>query len=607
MMRKTDILCHNDRRKGVFMKRIFSMLLACILLLQAVPLTGFAAEQDIAPTGIEEQDGIYYIQTFEDLKELASRTYDEAVCVQVDGVSTFTISESLTLPAQIWFDVPNTEVIIPAGVTFRAGSSSWIGKLTVHGTGYFNYLQIRHTLTVTGKLHTTLIELFDEAASLNREFTDVVVGADNIDGGLWICPTVSTAAELQTCVQKANALPSSSYVYGVSLSGGDFVIDRSITIPTNMHLCAIPSRGANSVAIASGCTLTLNYIFEIQSPLTVEGTLVNNGGISITTGTSYASGSMTIAPGGRYSGEGSIQVSGSAEYKNVLTGINLDNYDITTRADGAVLRFKTDTPKVTATNVASTGKIKLTWNKVSSAKEYQVYRATSKNGEYKLMKTTTGTSYTNTSATAGKTYYYKVRAVTKNGKKLPFSDVVSRCCDLSRPEVKTSNVSSSGKIKLTWDKISGAEKYEIYRATSEDGEYKLVKTTTGTSYTNTSAKAGTKYYYKVKAIHSKSSADSAFSEAESRFCDLARPVVTIKLKSGDPRLTWEAVDGAVEYQIYRATSKSGTYKLMKTTTGTSYTNTSAKAGKTYYYKVKAIHSNSSSNSAYSSVVSIKAK
>ena len=84
-------------------------------------------------------------------------------------------------------------------------------------------------------------------------------------------------------------------------------------------------------------------------------------------------------------------------------------------------------------------------------------------------------------------------------------------------------------------------------------------------------------------------------------------MVTIKLKSGDPRLTWEAVDGAVEYQIYRATSKSGDYKLIKTTTSTSFTNTSAKAGKTYYYKVKAIHSNASSNSAYSSVVSIKAK
>ena len=36
-------------------------------------------------------------------------------------------------------------------------------------------------------------------------------------------------------------------------------------------------------------------------------------------------------------------------------------------------------------------------------------------------KTTTGTSLTNTSAVAGSTYYYKVRAVDANGNKSDFS------------------------------------------------------------------------------------------------------------------------------------------------------------------------------------------
>ena len=266
------------------------------------------------------------------------------------------------------------------------------------------------------------------------------------------------------------------------------------------------------------------------------------------------------------------------------------------------------TPVVKASNVASSGKVKLTWEKIEGATEYKIYRATSKDGEYKLIKTTAGTSFTNTSAKAGSTYYYKVKAIHSNSSANSIcSEIVSRACDLPQPVVKASNVASSGKVKLTWSEVEGAKEYEVYRATSKDGEYKLMKTTTGTSYTNTSAKAGSTYYYKVKAIHSKSSANSAYSEIVSRTCDLARPVVSIKLKDGNPRLTWEKVDGAKEYQVYRATSKNGEYKLMKTTTGTAYTNTSAKAGKTYYYKVKAIHSNSSANSAYSSVDSIKAK
>lgn len=63
---------------------------------------------------------------------------------------------------------------------------------------------------------------------------------------------------------------------------------------------------------------------------------------------------------------------------------------------------------------------KLTWKKASYATKYQVYRATSKSGTYKLVKTTTSRAYT-AYVTPGQKYYYKVRAV--NGtKKGTFSD-----------------------------------------------------------------------------------------------------------------------------------------------------------------------------------------
>ena len=94
---------------------------------------------------------------------------------------------------------------------------------------------------------------------------------------------------------------------------------------------------------------------------------------------------------------------------------------------------------------------------------------------------------------------------------------------------------------------------------------------------------------------------------DSRTCDLAQPEITVKLSSGNVKVSWEKVDGAQEYKVYRATSKDGTYKLLKTTTGTSFTNTSVTSGKTYYYKVVAVHSTSAANSAYSSLDSVKVK
>ena len=149
--------------------------------------------------------------------------------------------------------------------------------------------------------------------------------------------------------------------------------------------------------------------------------------------------------------------------------------------------------------------------------------------------------------------------------------------------------------------------WKIRYSTSKTGTYKALKTLTGTSLTHASAEAGKTYYYKVIALAETSEANSAFSAIKSLTCDLARPTVSIALSANKPKVSWAKVDGAVSYKIYRATSKTGTYSLVKTTTAAYYKDTKAVAGKTYYYKVMAVCSNTSGNSAYSSIVSIKSK
>ena len=224
------------------------------------------------------------------------------------------------------------------------------------------------------------------------------------------------------------------------------------------------------------------------------------------------------------------------------------------------------------------------------------------------MKTTTSKSYTDSTAEAGKTYYYKVMALHENtDANSAYSAIKSRMCDLAQPSLTLSNVASSGKIKVAWEKVDGAVSYKVYRAASKSGTYTLVKTTTSKSYTDSTAEAGKTYYYKVRALHENTDANSAYSAIKSRTCDLPQPEVSIALSSGKPKVTWKKIDGAVSYEIYRATSKDGNYTLMKTSTGSSYTNTSAVAGKTYYYKVVAVCSNTAGNSAKSASVEIKSK
>ena len=264
-------------------------------------------------------------------------------------------------------------------------------------------------------------------------------------------------------------------------------------------------------------------------------------------------------------------------------------------------------PTVNVSNVASTGKPKVTWKAVDGAEKYQVYRATSKTGTYSLLLTTKGLTCINTGAKVGETYYYKVRAIGFDGKAGPFSSIKNRTCDCARPVVTSGNNASTGKITLKWSAIDGAKSYEVYRSTSLDGTYTKLITTTGTSLTNSSAKASYTYYYKVRALSSKTtSANSAYTLVGPCVCKCANPVVTVgnKASTGKVTLKWAAVDGATKYEIWRATSSTGTYTKIYTTTYTSLTNTSTKAGYTYYYKVKAIcTSTTGADSGYSKVVS----
>ena len=235
------------------------------------------------------------------------------------------------------------------------------------------------------------------------------------------------------------------------------------------------------------------------------------------------------------------------------------------------------------------GKPTLHWNKLQNAVSYQVYRATEENGEYVRVFTTKGLTYTHVSAEAGKTYFYKVKALFADGTS-QFSEFVSatfRPVSVNFAPV-AGNRSTDGKPTLHWNKLQNAVSYQVYRADSKDGKYVRVFTTKGLTYTHVSAQLDKTYYYKVKAVFSDGS--TVFSEILSNTCTCGRPEVTVGHRAADglPRLKWAPVDGAQSYAVYRATKADGKYVRVFKTTGTTYTHISAQPGTTYYYKVVAV-------------------
>jgi len=260
-------------------------------------------------------------------------------------------------------------------------------------------------------------------------------------------------------------------------------------------------------------------------------------------------------------------------------------------------------PTIKVANNESTGKPVISWNKVSGATKYELWMSTG--GSYKMIGTTTGTSITHNSATAGSLYYYKIKAVNKriNGVS-DFSDRKYIRCRYAKPTIKVTNNEKTGKPVISWNKVSGAAKYELWMSTG--GSYKMIGTTTGTSITHNSATTGSLYYYKVKAVGGNANAASEFSDRKYTRCKYAKPVIKVKTNSsGKPVISWNKVSGATKYELWMSTG--GSYSKIGTTTGTSITHNSAKKGKLYYYKVKAVGSNANAASAFSDRLYIRCK
>lgn len=245
---------------------------------------------------------------------------------------------------------------------------------------------------------------------------------------------------------------------------------------------------------------------------------------------------------------------------------------------------------------------KITWGKVSGASKYKVYRKTSSSGKWTYLGYTKTTSYVDKTAKSDKKYYYAVTTVVGSEESGYSSSKTINY--LAAPVVKVAN-NSSTSIKVSWGKVAGAQKYEVWKKTGS-GSWKKVKTTTSTSYTDKSVKNGTTYKYRVKAIDGKI-VSGVKSDGESIKRLAAPAAVSVTSAKSGVTFKWKKVTGASGYYVYRKTG-SGSYKKIATVKGStkqSYLDKSAKKGKTYTYYVKAY--SGSSTSAYKKTLKIKDK
>jgi hypothetical protein len=256
---------------------------------------------------------------------------------------------------------------------------------------------------------------------------------------------------------------------------------------------------------------------------------------------------------------------------------------------------------------ATTGSISIEWNSVYGAKAYDVYVGTTSSN-----KTVRGSSetinYTITGLTAGTTYYISITAKNDAGS----SDSSPEISVVTKPLVPsglTKGTVTSHSIIVSWNAVSGADNYKVYAGTSADA-MEVKGSSTSTSYGLTLL-PNTEYYIAVSSV--KSDEESELSGTITAKTKLAAPsgvVAEPLLASNAIRLTWNSVESAASYKIYRSLSEDSGYISITTTSTASYNDMERTQGTTYYYKVSAVDSSGvegDQSQAVSAVVSSTTK
>ena len=159
------------------------------------------------------------------------------------------------------------------------------------------------------------------------------------------------------------------------------------------------------------------------------------------------------------------------------------------------------------------------------------------------------------------------------------------------PAKPSVTLNDMNKPAVQWKKVKGADSYTLYRKSRGGSWTILADNLDDCYYDDASAGNGIRYYYRVSAnnIVNGTNYESDFSSSTYKTVPLAKPSVT-SLKATAKKantIKWSSVSKATGYEVYRRQVGSSKWTLMKTTTGKSYKNTSAKSGVRYQYRVRA--------------------
>ena len=169
--------------------------------------------------------------------------------------------------------------------------------------------------------------------------------------------------------------------------------------------------------------------------------------------------------------------------------------------------------------------------------------------------------------------------------------------NLSTPQI-TSLKNTTGGVKITWNKVSGAYGYRLYYRPASGG-WKRFKDTTATSFTDSGVSPNRTETYTIRCIDKNGNTISGFNSNgwSIKYVPVAPTISKLENTSGGIKLTWNKIAGVYGYRLYYKPA-SGGWKRFKDTTATSFTDSGVSPNRTETYTIRCIDRNGNTVSGF---------
>jgi fibronectin type 3 domain-containing protein len=149
---------------------------------------------------------------------------------------------------------------------------------------------------------------------------------------------------------------------------------------------------------------------------------------------------------------------------------------------------------------------------------------------------------------------------------------------------------------ISWKAVDEAVGYNVYRKVVGTTEFTLVGSSTEPAYTDKTVDVGMEYEYVVTTVDNTEVETDPSNVLKVLMIDPSQPVpstpnnlVVTEVNKSDLTFSWDEVEGAISYNVYRSKKEKGTFEFIGKSKTASYKDETVLTTIPYYYKVTAVN------------------